>query len=489
MVFVFEGNKPAVDISRNIIASTALKEGAEWCAFLDDDVVAPPNWIQRLRQHNLPICYDNETEILTLMGFKKFSELTFNDKIATLNPETEEIEYFKPVEIQKLFYAGEMIQIGGKGCSTDLLVTPDHSLYCRVNYYNTPTRKFEFIKAIDFYRQHHSCKFEFKRNAKWSCMDIEYFEPPKTGLEYLLSDERLKKYKYAMELRKRGLGSRRTSKEIGIPEDTVEKWFNQGTNPVRNTLKIIKKIPINLWLELLGWWLSEGCVSISRKRRSYRIRISNSDEKNLKEIEETIRKIGYTPNRSDREVEFKSIQIARYLKSLLGSPIVYPNRITYAGTKTIPLWVKNLPPRRLRHLFNTMMRGDGSKNFRNNSWYYSTKSKALADDFQEILLKIGLSGTIHKTKDGLYNIQIVRKKFTPLSKLRPKIVNYKGYVYDVTMPKNHIILVRRNGKIVWSGNCSGLYWRRHPDGTWPEVFRIDETGIPKPMRDEDLRLM
>lgn len=54
-IFLFEGNKPAVDISRNIIASSALKEHVEWCFFLDDDVVAPPNAIQRLRGHNLPI--------------------------------------------------------------------------------------------------------------------------------------------------------------------------------------------------------------------------------------------------------------------------------------------------------------------------------------------------------------------------------------------------------------------------------------------------
>jgi len=54
-IFIFEGNKPAVDISRNIIASSALKEHAEWCFFLDDDVIAPPNTIQKLRSYNLPI--------------------------------------------------------------------------------------------------------------------------------------------------------------------------------------------------------------------------------------------------------------------------------------------------------------------------------------------------------------------------------------------------------------------------------------------------
>ena len=35
-------------------------------------------------------------------------------------------------------------------------------------------------------------------------------------------------------------------------------------------------------------------------------------------------------------------------------------------------------------------------------------------------------------------------------------VPYKGFVYDVTVPPNHTIYVRRNGKAVWSGNCG---WR------------------------------
>lgn len=35
----------------------------------------------------------------------------------------------------------------------------------------------------------------------------------------------------------------------------------------------------------------------------------------------------------------------------------------------------------------------------------------------------------------------------------PKIQSYNDYVYCVELERNHTLLVRRNGKIVWSGNC------------------------------------
>lgn len=34
-----------------------------------------------------------------------------------------------------------------------------------------------------------------------------------------------------------------------------------------------------------------------------------------------------------------------------------------------------------------------------------------------------------------------------------KEIDYNDYVYDVELPKWHVLLVRRNGKVVWSGNC------------------------------------
>jgi TATA-box binding protein (TBP) (component of TFIID and TFIIIB) len=123
--------------------------------------------------------------------------------------------------------------------------------------------------------------------------------------------------------------------------------------------------------------------------------------------------------------------------------------------KFIPLWIKQLDKSLLIYLFDTLMKGDGNK----NRTKFTTKYKKLADDFLELLIKIGKSGKIRF--DGqVYRISIRNKFFNPVignnrnKKLFVRKINYNGYIYDVTVP-NHIILVRRNGKIIWSGNCYG----------------------------------
>ncbi|MFN7088568.1 MAG: endonuclease Q family protein, partial [Candidatus Paceibacteria bacterium] len=66
-------------------------------------------------------CYDPETEILTEAGWKPISKITYSDKICTLNPETEIIEYQKPQKIYKYKYKGKMYRLKTK--RADLLVT------------------------------------------------------------------------------------------------------------------------------------------------------------------------------------------------------------------------------------------------------------------------------------------------------------------------------------------------------------------------------
>jgi dCTP deaminase (EC 3.5.4.13) len=49
----------------------------------------------------LEACYDEDTEILTLEGWKKFKDLKDDEIVATLNPNTNELEYQKIVKKQK----------------------------------------------------------------------------------------------------------------------------------------------------------------------------------------------------------------------------------------------------------------------------------------------------------------------------------------------------------------------------------------------------
>ena len=46
-------------------------------------------------------CFDKDTEILTNSGFKFFSELTFDDKVAQYDKNSNEISFVKPLDIIK----------------------------------------------------------------------------------------------------------------------------------------------------------------------------------------------------------------------------------------------------------------------------------------------------------------------------------------------------------------------------------------------------
>ncbi|MDD4990293.1 MAG: aminotransferase class III-fold pyridoxal phosphate-dependent enzyme [Candidatus Pacebacteria bacterium] len=106
-----------------------------------------------------------------------------------------------------------------------------------------------------------------------------------------------------------------------------------------------------------------------------------------------------------------------------------------------------------------MVKGDGTFEKGRMRKFYSS-SKRLIDDMQEIFLKLGFSTTISTytsngfAKGTIHHLNIGTERIIGS---RPIEINYKGYVYCVTVP-NHIILVRRSGKIVWSGNCGYHGW-------------------------------
>jgi flavin-dependent thymidylate synthase len=75
-------------------------------------------------------CYDTETDVLTLDGWKNWTEVTPNDQFATLNMRTNEIEYHYSHRLIRYQHSGRMVRVESQG--VDLLVTPDHKmLACR----------------------------------------------------------------------------------------------------------------------------------------------------------------------------------------------------------------------------------------------------------------------------------------------------------------------------------------------------------------------
>ena len=98
-----------------------------------------------------------------------------------------------------------------------------------------------------------------------------------------------------------------------------------------------------------------------------------------------------------------------------------------------------------------------------------TSSKNMVRDLAEIMVKAGYQytykyvrteGKEQRFRNGKYVIKtnqhifrIKRSKWTYVQNLKIQKKWYEGWVYDVELDKNHVLLVMRNGKIVWSGNC------------------------------------
>ncbi|MBI5061527.1 MAG: aminotransferase class III-fold pyridoxal phosphate-dependent enzyme [Candidatus Aenigmarchaeota archaeon] len=343
---------------------------------------------------NVAFCYDDKTEILTKYGFKKFKDLDENEVVATLNPLTNQLEYHQIEAKIKYHYCGKMLHF--KGQRVDLLVTPDHKIYR---------------------------KFRLKRGHRFGLETASNSVSKKTMIQMTSA-----------------------CAWKGMPQErfSISKILSQ-TRPT----KAVCSFPMKDFLGFMGWYLSEGCC-VAKKRGAYEVHIAQ-DKKNIENSEEiisTIKNLGFLPYRNGHHICFNSKELVQYLKQFGKS-----------RDKYIPDWIKELPPNYLFVFVRAMVKGDGTFEKGRMRKFYSISTK-LIDGMQELLLKLGYSTTVSEYKNTgfsrgkIYHLKIGTEKVLGS---RASEKDYDGYVYCVTVP-NHIILVRRNGKIVWSGNCGYHGW-------------------------------
>ena len=358
-----------------------------------------------------PYCYDKQTEILTKSGWKFFSELTDEDIVATLNTDTNKLEYHKPNEIIKKKYKGDMISFESQ--SVSLLVTPNHRMWTKHRHDDN----YKFEKAIDIVDKHSW----FQKACDYDGVEQEYFILPRVDFE--------KPNKYG------------------------EKY------------KPEKLIPMDTWLKFLGLFLSDGnCKNNGKRhnkrqgnRKDYCIILTQKKKHNLPLFEEVLNELGYSYYRDGNDYKINDKQLWTYL-------IKYGK----AHEKYIDENIKRLSKRQLKILLKYLMIGDGTNirypklnknvnkvyHYTTNSYY--TNSIKLMNDVSEICIKCGYGITItSKKKKGYrdtYNIHMLGAKDFRVKKDNITIVkNFDDYVYCVSV-KNQTVLVKRNGRIVWSGN-------------------------------------
>lgn len=118
-------------------------------------------------------CYDEETEVLTLEGWKFFKDVSKEDNVAYLEKSTNEMKYSKPLSITRYHYTGKMYHIKSK--LIDLRVTPDHKMYVAKRNTTVESRKksahgeFDLHTATDVFGK----SVRYKRDFKWKGTPVD----------------------------------------------------------------------------------------------------------------------------------------------------------------------------------------------------------------------------------------------------------------------------------------------------------------------------
>lgn len=395
-------------------------------------------------------CLHHDMEILTDEGFKYVKDLNQDEKVACLNPSTGELEYHKPNGYIKVPYKG-MLNCGLNNL-IDYAVTPNHNMYVSIPESLTEKKlNFDLIQSGKIHGQN----MHFKKDAIWIGNEQNTFVLPKI---YTKQEDKVLVSELVLNNAK---------SETSL---SVDKYFDD------------MHLDMDLWLKFFGFWLAEGWTTATKGLFQVGItQIKNNGY--LEEIFDTLKQLGFNPTYT------KDLTQVRVFDKRLWN---YLSQFGKAEDKFIPKEYLKLSTRQLNILLDWYLKGDGSQEkggkkfdkritkegkIRGSVKYNSSRrraytvSKKLADNIQEICLKIGVISTISNrglrnsvmsdgrtvnAKHDAYVISIgadsKRSKKTPLLRAEDQYQEeYNDFVYCVEVPHN-IIYVRRNGKTFWIGN-------------------------------------
>jgi DNA modification methylase len=352
--------------------------------------------------YNVGKCYSEDTEVLTKKGWKFYQELSEDDFIATVNPASFDVEYYNFDELYVYEHKGEMINFRKPRNSVNVLVTPNHNIFCMPRT-RSSNQRWQFIKASDAINYN---TVIFLNTVKWKGTEIPTISIP------------------------------------SIPSNHYPQ--TQGGEYL---------IDANVFIEFLGYFISGGHLSSSQPGQHA---VVVSQKKYVKEIRDCLAKLPFNVYEFTNDDHITKFVITN--KSLFTWLSEHVGK--RATDKIIPDFVKSLSWVQLKLLFDALMLGDGTNPSATFCRYFSS-SRGLADDVQEIGLKLGYKAEIRKSlKRGKYEYRIdikipnSKKNYCSPSIVTSKhtrIVEYEGKVWCLNI-KNHLFITRRDGCIAVQGN-------------------------------------
>jgi DNA-directed RNA polymerase beta subunit len=380
-------------------------------------------------------CFDSQTDVLTARGWVAWPDARDDDSFATLVD--NELTYQRATQVTRAAFDGELCGFSGR--YVDYLVTPNHRMWVRRTWrHNRPAPQFEFCDAA------------------------------------------------ALPERKKGWVAR----QAGFVPDGG--WFAEtftipaAPRAAKHPRGYAKTHVLDSgdYAELVGWWLAEGSTTYNKRGREWCVGISQveaANPDNFVRIGELLTRCGFNftyaapgaRQRGRRGFRIRDKSLWWHL-SAFGRG---------CQNKRIPRHLLDAAPPIRRRLFDALLAGDGSYAWTGPSWCgrYTTTSRGLADDVQELALRIGLGASVTYAREadpetnrrdvwvvGIFNTR--KDAFIgtqPRSTAHFYTQPYRGTVYCATVPAG-LLCVRRNGKTLITGNSDGTPAKGGPEGakTW-----------------------
>jgi hypothetical protein len=360
-------------------------------------------------------CHDDKTRILTGNGFKFFKDLTDEDVVAQFDQDTRKMSFVKPKVRTVRSWTEPLYHIVGKGI--DMMLTGTHRLLTKLVNSEQWT-----VKTVE----------EFVNYGKRSCIR-GYIEWDGVEVQTFI-----------------------------LPGISSSPGYS-GCAPL--------EIPCDIWLEFLGYALSEGGLCFGKSKLDGRPlpncikmsqRVVKGDANRAAKISVCL---DYLKSAGIHISEFineptNDINWTIYGKQLWNWWL--ENVGEYGYTKRIPRQFLNLSKRQLKILFEAMMLGDGTRDTRegNENGCYSSTSLGLCEDFQELCIRLGYKSIVKlcRSAEGnrktLYRVSWSKSRDLHLNDKalqRIERVPYSGKVYCCKVPSGFIV-TERNGCIAYQGN-------------------------------------
>ena len=361
----------------------------------------------RIRQDRVPeigdkFCLTSDHEVMTRnRGWVPISEVSMDDNVAQLNTSTGYMEYVKPLETLVFDHDGDLYEVESQGVS--LRTTLNHRMWVQ----QRDKSSYTLAKAEDI------------------------------------------------------IGKRvRYQSDGPINREDYELSING---------EVFSEEKMDALIMICGIWMAEGWIYISDQDHIARLEFAANKRRVQEALIDACETIGFKYNLVDSSLKF-------YINHSGLAHHLFPYNVG-AINKHTPDWVFELSARQARLFIKAMCLGDGHET--TTSLHYSTSSIRLRDNLQILCQHAGFTSYYAKRYDiGHTSEMSDGRKITSTAinwdigirrtRLRPTINHshtheqhgqtemlapYTGKVYCIRVP-SEVFLVRRHGRIVWTGNSS-----------------------------------